>query len=621
MNPLQTALVVGFEMFTLNYDLLVELRLEPGAGARLRRIVEPVRGRPDVDVQDARRDALVGRRAGDGGGCPLDAPVRPRWDRQRGRLHRLGYLDSYVGDAGVTAVEAPDPTDAGRDHGPARTTRSCGPTCRSCPKHIWKDDHPGQASPTSRTTPPVVGSGPYQAVEWETGQFVRLREEPQLLEGTQRRATRSSSRSSRARTRWSRRSAPASSTTPAGRTPTSSTRSATEEGIVAVEGGANGFTEFGFNTLRHRHGQHDPGRRPVDAALLRPGVPRRHRLRHRQGPPGRPGARRLWRRSARPRSPPGPDARGTSRPTTPRPFDIELAKSKLDAAGYAARCQRRAPGQGGQADQPGRLFMPDSEATYPAAAQFIQDWFGQLGIQVSTRSFDSQNARPTSCCRPRRRDDTADYDLFIWGWGGDAGPELAAQDLHLRRRSAARSDSQWCNPALRRAVRAAERGDDDGRAQGLHRPRCRTCSTTRRRTTCSSTTPSSHAYRTDMFEGWENQPLEDGAPLFGYGSTELHAPDTRRREQPSAAPSAGSGTQRVPARHDRRRRRPWIAGTTSGDQHADPDRRGAGGRGRRGRPARLAPASRGSRARRSRQAGSSPDDERPGGRRPAALAA
>ena len=27
-----------------------------------------------------------------------------------------------------------------------------------------------------------------------------------------------------------------------------------------------------------------------------------------------------------------------------------------------------------------------------------------------------------------------------------------------------------------------------------------------------------HAYRTDKFGGWTNQPSEDGTPLFGYGS-------------------------------------------------------------------------------------------------------
>ena len=58
--------------------------------------------------------------------------------------------------------------------------------------------------------------------------------------------------------------------------------SQTEPDITTVAGTANGWTELGFNTLRHRDRQDDQGRRPVDQGAPRPGVPRRPRLRHRQ---------------------------------------------------------------------------------------------------------------------------------------------------------------------------------------------------------------------------------------------------------------------------------------------------------------------------------------------------
>ena len=50
MNPYLTEYFIGYEIFGLNYDLLVELRPEHGAGTRVRRIVDP--GRQHVDVQD-----------------------------------------------------------------------------------------------------------------------------------------------------------------------------------------------------------------------------------------------------------------------------------------------------------------------------------------------------------------------------------------------------------------------------------------------------------------------------------------------------------------------------------------------------------------------------------------
>jgi peptide/nickel transport system substrate-binding protein len=50
-----------------------------------------------------------------------------------------------------------------------------------------------------------------------------------------------------------------------------------------------------------------------------------------------------------------------------------------------------------------------------------------------------------------------------------------------------------------------------------------------------------HAYRTDKFGGWTNQPAQGGTPLFGYGSigyTYL----TDASVTPSAAPSAEAST-------------------------------------------------------------------------------
>ena len=46
-----------------------------------------------------------------------------------------------------------------------------------------------------------------------------------------------------------------------------------------------------------------------------------------------------------------------------------------------------------------------------------------------------------------------------------------------------------------------------------------------------------HAYRTDKFAGWVNQPPQDGTPLFGYGSGGYNLL-TDATLQPSAAPSS-----------------------------------------------------------------------------------
>jgi len=62
-----------------------------------------------------------------------------------------------------------------------------------------------------------------------------------------------------------------------------------------------------------------------------------------------------------------------------------------------------------------------------------------------------------------------------------------------------------------------------------------------------------HAYRTDKFAGWTNQPVEGGTPLFGYGSlgyTLLTDASAQPSPAPSTAPTAeasgGAGTSAAP---------------------------------------------------------------------------
>ena len=45
------------------------------------------------------------------------------------------------------------------------------------PKHVW-EGQTLESIPTFANDPTVVGSGPYQAVEWKTGQFARFVQNP-----------------------------------------------------------------------------------------------------------------------------------------------------------------------------------------------------------------------------------------------------------------------------------------------------------------------------------------------------------------------------------------------------------------------------------------------------------
>ena len=56
-----------------------------------------------------------------------------------------------------------------------------------------------------------------------------------------------------------------------------------------------------------------------------------------------------------------------------------------------------------------------------------------------------------------------------------------------------------------------------------------------------------HAYRTDKFGGWVNQPTESGMPLFGYGPSGTPADRDH-------GPAVGRASARPPRRRAARRR-------------------------------------------------------------------
>ena len=93
----------------------------------------------------------------------------------------VGYLDPGLKDAGVTKVECPDATTmiATTSDASDRILQTYIPIL---PKHIWgKMDY--NKIGDAKFDPPAdgsgaVGTGPYLLVEYKTGQFVRLKQNP-----------------------------------------------------------------------------------------------------------------------------------------------------------------------------------------------------------------------------------------------------------------------------------------------------------------------------------------------------------------------------------------------------------------------------------------------------------
>ncbi len=531
INPYNTALVVGYEAFALTYNLLVDF----GENA------EPIPGFADTweraaDGHSVKFHIRTGMKWSDGQpanaqdacfswGLDVDAV-------KAGASIGLGYIDPNVKDAGVTKVECPDDqtmiltTDDQSD----RIFQAYVPIL---PKHIWgKETYKTMGD--AKFTAPLVGSGPYTLAEWKTGQFARFVRNPNY---------------------WGTKGFEDQVVIQFYKTPDTMVQALkageidyardpnadqlkqlqTEPNIKTVVGAANGWTQLAFNTYGTGTGKTIAGggastKALQDAAFrnaLGYAVDKKTLVDKILGGFGDVGTTNV----------PPVLTQWHVEPTTARTFDIAKAKTLLDAAGYALDAN------GNRLDKDGkpislRMFMPNSDDNYPKAAAFIKDWYGQLGIKVSTTVMDS-DALTSLLLPPEAGDkgDLAKYDIELWGWSGSPDPNALLQIFRCDAIGGT-SDSLYCNPAFDKMYDDQLKLSGDARKTIL----------SQMQNLIYDEAPydilyydaNLVAYRTDKFAGWVNMP-SNGTPLFSYGTIN-YTLLTDATAAPSPAPSASSGT-------------------------------------------------------------------------------
>jgi peptide/nickel transport system substrate-binding protein len=532
LNPYGTLLVVGYEAFQLSYNLLVDF------GPNL----EPVPGFADTWERAADghswvfhiREGMVwsdGEPATAEDACfswqvALDAIA----ENGAGSLG-AGYLDPGLDDAAVTAVECPDATTmiATTDDASDRILQTYLPII---PKHIWgEEDHTtiGEAV----FEPTLVGTGPYQAVEWQTGQFVRFQRNESYW-GTQGYADEIDI--VLYDTADTMVQALRAGEIDYAHGPNAEQLNALEPdpNIDVVAGSANGWTQLAFNTYGTGTGNTIADGGPSTPALLDQAfrdalgyaVDRELLVDRVLGGYGDVGNTMV----------PPVLTQWHVEPSNPRTFDIELARQKLEDAGYTLN------GDGDRLDKEGnpislRMLMPDSDDNYPKAAQFVADWYGELGINVTTQVLDS--ATLGEIILPPEAGDgyTADYDIELWGWSGNVDPN-GLMSIFKCDAIGSSSDSQYCNPAF------DELYEQQLVAQTAEE---RKALLTEMQNIIYDDAPydilyydaNLEAYRTDRFAGWQNQPTANGTPFFTY-STLNYTRLTNAAPEASAEPSAAA---------------------------------------------------------------------------------
>ena len=533
LNPWHSLTVVDYEVFTLNYDLLVGFgqSLEPVPGfaeswsSSDDKRTHTFKIRPNMKWSDGQpataQDALYTYQ------LVLDAVAS-----EAGSMG-YGYLDPYLTNAGISAVTAPDDLTlvVTTEFPTTLLTQAYVPIL---PKHVWEKyslDQIGnaQADGFFVNEPPVVGTGPYVAVEWDPGEFIRF---------------------ARNENYWGNEGAAEEviiQTFADTNTMVEAVKNgdvdyirgvgadqfdalASEPNIETAEGFANGYSYLSFNTKGNAEGYGGSTSaladvafrdalgyaidldRLVEATLAGHGV---------VGDTNVPPYHKDW----------------YVPPANRRTFDIAEADRRLVTAGYV----RAADGK--RLDKDGepitlRLTWPDSEAEMATNGQFIQGWFAELGIGVEAAVTEEAKLSDDLLGPP---DGEANWDFYMWGWVGDPDP-MSLLSFFTSGALGGSNDSFFTDPEYddlfakqQRAVDTAERKGYIQRMQEIFYEKA----------------PyhvlyydsELHAYRTDRFSGWTNQPPDTGTPLFGYGPigytllTPFEAEPSP--SPPPAAPSAG----------------------------------------------------------------------------------
>jgi len=544
LNPFNSILVVDFEVFTLNYDLLVNFGpdLEPAPGFadtwdvsadgltwtfHIREGMKWSDGTPATS-EDARYTYQLALDANDLSNASED-----------GYYLGAGYLEPYLLNAGLIAVSAPDPQTLVVETEFANTLllQAYMPIL---PKHIWSaytiDDIANYSETPFLNEPPVVGTGPYQAVEWKAGEFIRFARNPNYW-GPQGAADDVILLTFDNADTMVQALKTGELDYVRGVQPAQFDALKTEPNITAVAGISNGYSEIAFNTKGNTDGYGgstsaltDPKFRDALAWAIDP----QKLVDITLGGYGTPGDSIV----------PPFHTRWYAHPANPRTFDIGEANSRLDAAGYT----RNADGK--RLDAEGkvitlRVTWPDSEAEHATDAQFIKEWWEQLGIGVD--AYVTEEGKLLEDLYPPVAGGPANFDIELWGWVGDPDPTSLLNVLRTEEIGNF-SDSFWSN-ARYDELFIQQRAEADEAKRFAMIKEMQDIAYAEAPYIIMYYDAELHAYRTDKFGGWRDQPTEGGTPLFGYGSggytvlTDLAAvptPGPTDGTAPSAAPTPAS---------------------------------------------------------------------------------
>jgi peptide/nickel transport system substrate-binding protein len=194
-------------------------------------------------------------------------------------------------------------------------------------------------------------------------------------------------------------------------------------------------------------------------------------------------------------------------------YDPVRAKRMLEDAGYSDR-----DGDGVRETAAGdelsfRLVALDEYPEDQAAARMIVSWCRDVGIELRLEQKDA------GVFGDELYDD-ADYDMFIWSWGGDIDPGFILSTFTTRQ-IGGWGDSQYSNPEYDRLFVRQAHAVDPADPEDTTR---RKAITDEMQKILYRDTPyvilwynlNLQAFRTDKWRGYALAPVDGGAPFWNF---------------------------------------------------------------------------------------------------------
>jgi len=287
------------------------------------------------------------------------------------------------------------------------------------PEHIWSKVDPKDAGTGYANTPPIIGSGPFQVIEWKKGSYLRLAANPNywagkpkvdevIFETYQNADTMAQDmKSGSLGGAWG--IAPAQ------------VKRLNGNGVTSMSYITIGFDQLTFNCAPAPAEGNPALRDPAFRKALNYAIDKQKIAAVAYSAQVSPAT------SFIPAGLYDPELDYHWEPPADQvySFDVEKAKAALDAAGY-----KDTNGDGvrdGKDGKPIRLeLLARAESIMSQqSGKFIAGWFKQIGLDIEFQVV-SEAALSDKVWNTVGGKIQPDYDMFLWGWVGDADPNFLA---------------------------------------------------------------------------------------------------------------------------------------------------------------------------------------------------